>query len=426
MNPVTADTPAVATTPFVIRVLGVGGAGSRLARALARQEASVTARAVDTDILALGQLDGVPAVLIGDSIQRGLGCGGDAIQAATLAEMDPVRLKEAVHGAGLVLLVVGLGGGAGSGIAPVAARLARESGALVVALAALPFEFEGRLRRANATHGLTALRGVADLVIPIPHQGILRAVDSALAGDLLRCADGYVLEVGLGLIRMLTCQPLIPLGLADLTGVLRGCQAEGVAAATETTGEHRVREAWDQLSRHPFLASPTALLSAGAIIIQVAGGSDLSTAELESLGQMAGQSAPRASVLLGAVTHPSLDGRLSVLLVAVPASAVPSDGPSMVTRSEEVPPIAASPSPDALQLEDPAAPSGANRGWGEVGSSERRGAGSSRSRSSGRTLQQQFNFGPRWRSRFEGVEGTIRHGENLDEPTFARKGVKLN
>ncbi|MBL9175816.1 MAG: hypothetical protein JNL10_19895 [Verrucomicrobiales bacterium] len=406
----------------VIRVVGVGGAGGKLVQSLVELEPSALASVVDADASVLSRCAGVRTVLVGESIQRGMGCGGDAIQGANLAEADAGRLRELAGASEMLLLVVGLGGGAGSGMAPVVARLARERGALVVVLAAMPFEFEGRLRRSNALQGLGALRTVSDLVIPVPHQGILREVaESARASDLLRCANEFILGVARGLFRMLAGPDLIPLGVADLARVLRGRQVEGGSAAAEASGEHRTRDVWERLVRHPFLASTTPLSDAGAVVLQVAGGPDLAIEELEWLERRAQEASPRAQVLLGAVTHPSLTGSLSALLVVAPETATPTQVPA-----ERDPGTAAESSPGvasragALLFEDPP-PRSEDRARG---GGDRRSAG--KGRGAGRGMQQQFDFAPRWRGRFDGVDGTLRDGENLDEPTFARRGVKLN
>lgn len=409
-----------------VRIVGVGGAGSRLALALSLQDAAVSAMAIDTDSWALRRLDPIPTIAVGEVVLRGLGCGGDAVQGAHVAEVDQARLKERLSGAGLLVLVVGLGGGAGSGIAPVLARLGRETGAVVVALATVPFRFEGPLRAANARQGLAALRRVADLVIPVSHQGLMRtAAESTRAEDLLRSADEYVLGLARELLRMLSGQALIPLGIADLARVFRGRQMEGGAASAEASGEHRAREVWERLSAHPLLVPPSEMDQAGAIVLQVSGGADLKLEEIEWLEQMIQRSAPRAQVLLGAVTQPSLEGRLAAMLVV---ATEPVSRPSGSDSGGDAAGLAAPPAVrhHALVFEDLISPTESAQGGGAEGHTDRPGPVSGRGRSGVRTLQQQFDFAPRWRGRFEGAEGTLRGGENLDEPTFARRGVKLN
>ncbi|MEN9674144.1 MAG: hypothetical protein RIS76_40 [Verrucomicrobiota bacterium] len=430
MNPEPVSTlPAPAVSP-VVRIVGVGGAGGRLAHALSPMDPAVSAMAVDTDAWALRRLEGIPTVTVGDSVLRGLGCGGDALQAATVAEHDQARLKSLVSGTGLLVLMVGMGGGAGSGIVPVLARLARDSGWVVVVIATVPFEFEGPLRRANAHQGLTALRSAADLVIPISLQGLMRsAAESARAEELLRWANDFVLGVARELLRMLSGTPLIPLGIADLARVFRGRQTEGGAAAVEASGELRSREVWDLLCAHPLLRSPNALAEAGVIVLQVAGGPDLKIEELEWLEKRVQDAAPRAQVLLGAVTQPVLAGRLTALLVVAPNTGnTTSSSTSEAEAEAEVEPSPAGKAArkEALMFEDLVPASGGSAGRGGGGFSGRSGTGGGKTRSGFRNFQQQFDFAPRWRGRFEGVEGTLRGGENLDEPTFARRGVKLN
>ena len=249
MNPDPVSTMPVPAP--VVRIIGVGGAGGRLAHALSPVDPAVSALAVDTDAWALRRLEGTPTATVGDSVLRGLGCGGDALQATMVAEHDQARLKSLVSGTGLLVLLVGMGGGAGSGIVPVLARLARDSGWVVAVIATVPFEFEGPLRRANAHQGLKTLRSAADLVIPISLQGLMRsAAESATAEELLRWANDYVLGVARELLRMISGVPLIPLGIADLARVFKGRQTEGGAAAVEASGELRSKEVWELLRAH--------------------------------------------------------------------------------------------------------------------------------------------------------------------------------
>jgi len=414
--------------PAGLRILGLGGGGGRLARQLSRLEPDVPALALDTDAAALQRLEGLPTHLLGASVQRGLGCGGDAIQAANLAAKDHAQWQEAVPASGFLLLLAGMGGGTGSGVAPVIARLARDRGVLVVALVAMPFDFEGRLRRSNAQQGLEALRSVADLVIPIPHQAVLCAATAASrAEELLGVADGFLLGIATGLVRMLRGPFLIPLGIADLARVLRGRRGEGGAAAADAEGPDRALAVWSQLLRHPFLGARGPLSEASAVVIQVSGGPDLTLEELESLERMAREAAPQAQILLGAVTQASLAGRLSVLVVvAPPESLAPS-------RPESTGSGAGSGSKSGgsgeMVFEDssyPAETSGSVRITRAAVTDGRRGTGPARGRPAHRSLQQQFDFSPRRPGRFEGVEPTLRGGENLDEPTYARRGVKFN
>ncbi|MBN8248418.1 MAG: hypothetical protein J0L84_13370, partial [Verrucomicrobia bacterium] len=429
MNPPDASaSPTPAGLPAGLRILGLGGAGGRLAHRLSRLEPGVPAWALDTDAAALQRLEGLPAELLGASVQRGLGCGGDAIQAANLAERDHARLQESVPASGFLLLLAGMGGGTGSGVAPVAARLARDRGVLVVALVAMPFDFEGRLRRTNAQQGLEALRSVADLVIPIPHQAVLCATSAtSRADELLGCADGFLLGIATGLVRMLRGPFLIPLGIADLARVLRGRRGEGGAAAAEAEGPDRLTAVWTQLLQHPFLTARGLLANAAALVLQVSGGPDLTLEELESLERLAQAAAPQAQVILGAVTQGSLAGRLSVLMVVAPpevsassrpesAAAGAAGGTELGERRE-------------LVFEDSATPaetSGSVRIARTPLTEGRRGTHPGKSRPPHRSLQQQFDFTPRRPGRFEGVEPTLRGGENLDEPTYARRGVKFN
>lgn len=181
------------------------------------------------------------------------------------------------------------------------------------------------------------------------------------------------------------------------------------------------------LCSHPLLDSRPVLAEAGAVVLQLAGGPDLKVDELEWLEGMVQKAAPNAEVRLGAVTQPILAGRLTALLVVAPEARTEPASQDHVFVSESGPSQAREAArKEALMFQDLSPVLDGSDRRGAIGGAERRIVGAGRGRNGAKTFQQQFDFAPRWRGRFEGVEGTLRAGENLDEPTFARRGVRLN
>ncbi|MFM8357903.1 MAG: cell division protein FtsZ, partial [Verrucomicrobiota bacterium] len=374
-------------------------------------------------------------VQLGANLTRGLGAGGDPALGRQAAEREVEALRPLVAGARVVFLLVGLGGGTASGAAPVLARLAREAGALVLGIATMPFDFEGRFRAAHAQEGLHALKAAADAVICLPNQRVLRLLDEKTpVAEVFATANRLLVEGLRGVHRLLTRPGFIQLDFASLERLLRGRHAESAFASVETRGENRAREAVDRILASPFLERGEVLADSEAVLVMVAGGPDLGFHEVEWVVEQLRRQGEQAHWVAGTGVDESLAGRLLVTVVATRGgSALPPVEPAraMVPAAPGAP-SAAAPGAEFLpnlpessprgpaRLVPPAPPLAALQGSGMVPKGR---AGLLRRQ---REIQQTFNFNLVSKGRFEKTEATILNGEDLDLPTFIRRGVALN
>lgn len=424
------ETPPVAPAGPLL-FLGVGDAGVRLGRTLAAQvRDELTYVGLNTDAL---QPAG-DVRIFGAKLTRGFGCGGDLQQGRRAAEQDTAALRELVAGRKVVVIIAGLGGGTGTGAAPLVARLAREAGALVVALAMLPFTFEAPLRNENAKAGLAALKAAADVTLCLSNDAAARELDPrASAVAVLAGADRLIVKTLQGLWRLLARPGLIRVGPAELERLLRGLHGETGFATVEAAGEDRARQALEQLLAHPFLNAGRAVTEADAVLVSLAGGR-LRMDELEWLQRQLHEHCRQARLLVGTSEDPDLGDHLAITVVTATQGVPPAAEPAPELEGRVIIPAELAEAPargeavrfDALNLDEPPAPRGAERAPGAAASEPKRGG-------RGRTVyarrkgeQQTFNFEVTSRGRFEQSEGTFYEGQNLDEPTFLRRGLRLN
>jgi cell division protein FtsZ len=417
---ITADSSAASS----ITICGVGGMGSRLVRRLDPVPGS-RFWTLDTEMPAEGGFTpGPSAVVVGRTVTRGLGCGGDLPHAQRIAEEDAESIRGQVS-SGLLVVLLGGGGGAGAGMGPVVVRLAREAGAFVVAVVVEPFDFEGPLRRRNAEQCLAALQGSADLVIRVSNQAMVRLhPDSTLVHDLMRHADGHLAAVLEALVRMIQGPSLVPVGVADLERWTRGRLAHAVAAFSEASGEDRVGRLWAGLVDHPFLETPSRFAEASGVLLHLTGGQDLRLEELEWLHHQIHRHCPRAQLVVGAGSEARGSGVIRAFLLSVHHSGGLHAAPAVATPVTYATPKVSS--AGRLQFEDiPSATDSQGRNVTPVPGTR----ASTRVRTpveGSKEAQQQFNFVPAWTGRFDPAEGTYFRGENLDQPTFVRRDIGLN
>lgn len=427
-------------------ILGVGDAGSSVLERLGALESEGVSRlALNTDQVSLSRLPGVRSHALGRKLTRGLGCGGDAVQGATAAEADWPVLNEWVAETRMVWIVAGLAGGTGGGAAPVLARMAREKGALVLAYAILPFDFEGSQRREQSDVALTALRREADAVICLPNQGMARLFDEKpLFTEVYAAANDLIAQGIIGVWKTLQRPGMVPLGFGDFERLLRGRKASSTLATVETRGENRTREALDRVQSHPFLQAGPGLAEADAVLVSIAGGSDLRFDEVEWLHGQFQHLCERARVVPGTALDESLTGRVQLTVIVVRGG---SRTPAAAPASLEAPPISAPGSPGLAStasapetglhfetMQDtggpapaitsafiPAAPALSSDQMRRL--AERQIKNPLKRKKAVQTL---FNFDVVSLGRFAQTEPTLRNGENLDEPTWARRGIALN
>ena len=309
-----------------IRFIAVGHAGAQILSGLRTRSGSTLECAhADTspESLRISLID--RKITLGISVSHGLGAGGDPEIGRLSAESDLSSIHEFTHGARLVFVITGLGGGTGSGAAPVIARAARESGALVLVIATTPFDFERR-RLLYAQEALDRLRVSADAVLAISNQRVRRMHDDRThPHELYQFANELLAQTLQGLWRLLNAPGLIPLDFAHIERLLRGRHAESAFAAVQATGENRAHAAAEQLLTHPFLDTGSALASAKEILVSVAGGDDLQIGEVERLIEALQGRCPTAEFIVGASIDPALTGHIHVTAITTrPAASAPN------------------------------------------------------------------------------------------------------
>ncbi|MSR42476.1 MAG: hypothetical protein EXS19_00400 [Pedosphaera sp.] len=415
----------------VIKVLGVGGAGGNLAVHLAAAGfAAADFVAINTDATALGACTLAAKHQLGAALTRGLGAGGDPEVGRTAAEADVEMVRGFCADAEVVLILAGLGGGTGTGAAPVLAQLAKESGALVLAAVTLPFECEGKRRMRQAQLGLERLRRVADAVITLPNQHVLQVVDEdTRLAKTFDTANDLLVQGLLGLARLFQPGGLIPASFADLCAVVRGRHTESCMATAEIVPPAGADELVERLLAHPCLQGGKALDDAEALLVSLAGGPELTMAEVNRVMDRLNARCEEAEVVLGAAVDAALTGRL-VLTVVVARRKVAAAEQLPVTRAGIAPQPAeesdfhfSTPATrSATRLVPPAPMLTVHQTEQLLGGQ----AGTRARRKSARARQQQLPLEIVSKGRFEKSEPTIHHGEDLDVPTFMRRNVPLN
>ncbi len=306
-----------ASSPAVIKVIGVGGGGcNSINRMMAAGVAGVEFIAVNTDAQALEQCTAPVKVQLGPEVTRGLGAGADPDIGRRAAVEDTDRLHELVTGADMVFVTCGMGGGTGTGAAPVIAQIASQADALTVAVVTKPFPFEGTRRRRVAEEGIAQLEAHVDTLITIPNERLLKFVDRSTSfTDALRIADDVLRQAVQGIADIITKPGLINRDFADVRTVMKdmGHAIMGVGAAS---GEHRAVEAAQQAIASPLLEE-TSIAGARGILINLTGGADMTLTEVNEAAEIITESADRdAIVLFGAVVDPDLEGEFRVTVIA--------------------------------------------------------------------------------------------------------------
>jgi cell division protein FtsZ len=414
-----------------LRVLGVGGGGGNAIDFMARQEFDgVKFTAVNTDSQALLNLGVVERFTLGAKLTRGLGAGGDPELGRAAAEEDLDRLRELCVGADVVCVVAGMGGGTGTGAGPVVARVARESGALVLGIVTLPFEFEGGRRARQAQLGLRELKAAADGVICLPNQKVFKLIDeNTSVNEALKITNELLAQGVRGIWRLLTQTGLINVDFNDLCAVLRGRHEESSLATVDAQGANRSQEILDKLASHPFLEGGQSLADADSVLVSLAGGPDLTMAEVNRLMEQINRQCENAHIIMGATIQEALIGKLSLTLVASQSGAADERSRrSDVNRdreSEDHEKELANPSPDTRPPSRYVAP--APETSAEQTQRLLQPSGGGRQRKKAAFLRQgQLPLEIVSRGRFDKSEPTIHRGEDLDVPTYIRRGMALN
>ena len=304
--------------PYVttIKVVGIGGAGTNAVNRMVDSGVKgVEFIAVNTDVQQLEVCDADVKIHIGQEITHGLGGGADPAVGREAMEASRDQIKAALRGADLVFVTVGEGGGTGTGGAPVVAAVAREIGAVTIAIVTKPFNFEGNRRQRQAQEGIDVLRDVADTVIAIPNDRLLDVVErSTSVVEAFRHADDILRQGVQGITDLITVPGLINLDFADVRTIVKdaGTALLGIGMAE---GENRAQVAADMAIRSPLLE--TSIDGARGLLLNITGGSDVTLYEVnEAAGVIAQAADDDANIIFGAVVDERLGGKISITVVA--------------------------------------------------------------------------------------------------------------
>jgi len=300
-----------------IKVIGVGGGGGNaINRMVAAKLEGVHFLAANTDCQALGRNRATHKLQLGAKLTKGLGAGGNPEIGRSAALEDTETIVDAMSGADMVFVTTGLGGGTGTGAAPIIANLAREMGALVVAVVTLPFAFEGRRRRKQADEGLGNLREVVDTVITIPNDKLLHTVEHATPlGEAFMMADDILRQAVQGISDLITVPGEINLDFADVKSVMSG-MGMAVMGTGIAEGEHRAVEAAQRAISSPLLEDAT-IHGARGVLINVTGGEDMTLLEVSESAKIIQEAAdPDANIIFGTVIDHAGQGSVKVTVIA--------------------------------------------------------------------------------------------------------------
>jgi len=305
------------TASAKLKVIGVGGAGGNAVnRMIGAGLRGVDFIVANTDMQALNQSLAPARIQIGIGATRGLGSGGDPSQGRRAAEEDEQTIGDAMSDSDMIFITAGMGGGTGTGAAPVVARVAKQSGALTVAVVTKPFQFEGRRRMRQAEEGLSELRAEVDTLIVIPNERLLAVVEKGTSlTDAFGVCDEVLLKATKGISDLVTVPGLVNLDFADVKAVMsnRGNALMGTGRATGAT---RALEAAQAAVSSPLLED-VSISGAEGVLVNITGGRDLTLHEVnEAAGVVVNAAGEEANVIFGAVIDPNMDGELMITVIA--------------------------------------------------------------------------------------------------------------
>src|SRR5713226_4511881 len=300
-----------------IKVIGLGGGGSNaINRMMEARFTGVEFIVANTDVQALRASPAPVKLQLGARLTMGLGAGADPEVGKNAALEDREQIKKLLEGADMVFVTAGLGGGTGTGSAPIVAATAKEMGILTVAVVTKPFAFEGRRRSQQAETGLAELRGVVDTLITIPNQRLLAVVDRGTPlAEAIKVADTVLLQAVQGISDLILVPGLINLDFADVRTIMAG-MGMALMGAGIGHGEHHALAAAQKAVASPLL-DETSIEGARGILINFTGGPDLSIHEVEEAARIVQEAAhEEANIIFGAVIDESLRDEVRITVIA--------------------------------------------------------------------------------------------------------------
>ena len=300
----------------LIKVVGVGGGGSNAVNRMIRAELmGVEFIAVNTDAQALLMSDAPHKIRIGDKVTKGLGSGADPTVGRKSAEDDSEKLYEALKEADMVFVTAGMGGGTGTGAAPIIAEIAKDVGALTVAVVTKPFSFEGAKRRLLAEQGIAELVDKVDTLITIPNDRLLQVVEKRTSMvDAFRIVDDVLRQGVQGISDLITVPGLINLDFADVKTIMTNA-GSALMGIGHGSGETRAAEAARQAIMSPLLEQ--SIDGARGVLFTITGGPDLTLFEVNEAAEIIHAAAdPEANIIFGAVIDERMGGEVKISVIA--------------------------------------------------------------------------------------------------------------
>ena len=300
-----------------IKVIGVGGGGGNAVnRMIEAGIEGIEFLVANTDLQALKRSRAPIKIQLGGKLTKGLGAGANPEMGRNAALEDTEKIIEALEGADMVFVTTGLGGGTGTGAAPIIASLATELNALTVAVVTKPFHFEGRRRMAQSEQGLRELRECVDTVITIPNERLLNTVDRNVSlQDAFKMADDVLRQAVQGISDLITVPGLINLDFADVKAIMAG-MGLALMGAGRASGERRALEATQQAISSPLLEEAT-IEGAKGVLINITGGPDLTLFEVNEASSLIREAADEdANIIFGAVIDDTMRDEMKITVIA--------------------------------------------------------------------------------------------------------------
>jgi len=301
----------------VIKVIGVGGGGGNAVEHMLQENLDgVDFICANTDAQALKNSSARSTIQIGTNITKGLGAGANPEIGREAALEDRERIQEMLNGSDMIFITAGMGGGTGTGGAPIVAQVAKEMGILTVAVVTRPFSFEGKKRTDIATDGIDELKSYVDSLITIPNEKLLSVLGKNVSLlDAFKAGNDVLLGAVQGIAELITRPGLINVDFADVRTVMSE-MGMAMMGSGKSTGENRAREAAEAAIASPLLEDVN-LSGARGILVNVTAGMDMSIGEFEEVGNTVKEFASdNATVVVGTVIDPDMTGELRVTVVA--------------------------------------------------------------------------------------------------------------
>lgn len=300
-----------------IKVIGIGGAGGNAVNRMVIEEVSgVDFIAINTDLQALDQNRASVRIQIGKNLTRGLGAGGNPEVGRKAVEENKDAVIDALSETDMVFITCGMGGGTGTGAAPIVAEIAKDLGALTVGIVTRPFEFEGLQRSKKAEQGIKELRERVDTLIEIPNQKLLSLVSkNTPLEDAFRRADGILTHATKGISDVINIPGLINVDFADVRTVMSQ-MGDALMGSGISSGDNRGRESAEEAITSPLI-DDISIRGALGVLVNITGGKDLSLSDIQEASTVVQEAAgAEANIIVGAVIDNKMEGELRVTVIA--------------------------------------------------------------------------------------------------------------